>query len=275
MGTINSNKFSQELQKVLENSAPNYEEIINQSMISPKENDIINKLRSVRGIKNIINCDSNNLTSNGAAYVLVFDYDKVDNTKTAGITLEEKGNDAGGTIEVFLNKELAKERDATLSIIPTLAGKHTLIGTVIIRTSAKLSSKEQRTLRNNILEQFLDIKIVQNESKIDIKPILITLAICICACIIYTIIKGEYYYRKYQKVNQNNIKNDIAVSYTEFDKNQLADRGFTNKGFRFETNKNQLNNCDDDFKKMESFMKSCNAYVEKESKKENSEKNIN
>lgn len=275
LGTINSNKFSQELQKVLENSAPNYEEIINQSMISPKENDIINKLRSVRGIKNIINCDSNNLTSNGAAYVLVFDYDKVDNTKTAGITLEEKGNDAGGTIEVFLNKELAKERDATLSIIPTLAGKHTLIGTVIIRTSAKLSSKEQRTLRNNILEQFLDIKIVQNESKIDIKPILITLAICICACIIYTIIKGEYYYRKYQKVNQNNIKNDIAVSYTEFDKNQLADRGFTNKGFRFETNKNQLNNCDDDFKKMESFMKSCNAYVEKESKKENSEKNIN
>lgn len=215
------------------------------------------------------------MTSNGAAYVLVFDYDKVDNTKTAGITLEEKGNDAGGTIEVFLNKELAKERDATLSIIPTLAGKHTLIGTVIIRTSAKLSSKEQRTLRNNILEQFLDIKIVQNESKIDIKPILITLAICICACIIYTIIKGEYYYRKYQKVNQNNIKNDIAVSYTEFDKNQLADRGFTNKGFRFETNKNQLNNCDDDFKKMESFMKSCNAYVEKESKKENSEKNIN
>lgn len=275
LGTINSNKFSQELQKVLENSAPNYEEIINQSMISPKENDIINKLRSVRGIKNIINCDSNNLTSNGAAYVLVFDYDKVDNTKTAGITLEEKGNDAGGTIEVFLNKELAKERDATLSIIPTLAGKHTLIGTVIIRTSAKLSSKEQRTLRNNILEQFLDIKIVQNESKIDIKPILITLAICICACIIYTIIKGEYYYRKYQKVNQNNIKNDIAVSYTEFDKNQLADRGFTNKGFRFETNKNQLNNCDDDFKKMESFMKSCNAYVEKASKKENSEKNIN
>ena len=65
------------------------------------------------------------------------------------------GTDGGGCIEVYSNKEDANKRNDYLSALDGTifdSGSHSVYGTVIIRTSTKLTASKQKELENKILD---------------------------------------------------------------------------------------------------------------------------
>ncbi len=65
------------------------------------------------------------------------------------------GTDGGGCIEVYTNKEDANKRNYYLSAFDGTifdSGSHSVYGTIIIRTSTKLTASKQKELENKILD---------------------------------------------------------------------------------------------------------------------------
>lgn len=130
---------------------------------NPSEEYILSKLKDVTGVMEVYAAtsedDPNNLFSDesGATSVVFFSYDKVDQDKIRGDNLVEKGTDSGGCIEVFMTQEDALKRDKHLGIF-SISGSHKVIGTVIVRTSYKLSKEDQDELESEICKAFLGIE---------------------------------------------------------------------------------------------------------------------
>lgn len=69
--------------------------------------------------------------------------------------LIDKGTDAGGAIEVYENVEDAeKRRDYLATYDGTIYanGTHTVIGTVLVRTSNKLTATQQKELEQKVID---------------------------------------------------------------------------------------------------------------------------
>ncbi len=67
----------------------------------------------------------------------------------------EAGTVAGGSIEIYANTEDANKRNKYLSAIDTgflSSGSHTVVGTMVIRTSKNLSASEQKKLEQEIID---------------------------------------------------------------------------------------------------------------------------
>lgn len=96
------------------------------------------------------------LNKEGGYYSAVFfSVDVVDQNEVYGEELIDKGTDAGGCIEAYKTEADALSRDEYLSgyddswLLNT--GYHTVVGTLVIRTSQKLSENDQKQLENNII----------------------------------------------------------------------------------------------------------------------------
>lgn len=79
----------------------------------------------------------------------------VDETMSKGDIYIDKGTAAGGAIEIYTTVEDAKKRDDYLgSFDGTVlsSGKHTVVGTVIVRTSHLLPASKQDELERSIVE---------------------------------------------------------------------------------------------------------------------------
>ena len=69
--------------------------------------------------------------------------------------LRAKGTDAGGAIEVYENVEDAeKRRDYLATFDGTIFanGTHTVIGTVLVRTSNELTATQQKELEQKVID---------------------------------------------------------------------------------------------------------------------------
>ena len=78
-----------------------------------------------------------------------------------GDSIIAKGTDAGGAIEVYKTLEDALNRCDYLSQFDgTLlySGSYTIVGTIVIRTSYKLTDEQQVELTNNIMQAFTVLK---------------------------------------------------------------------------------------------------------------------
>ena len=88
----------------------------------------------------------------------------VDNQVTPpveGSDIIQKGNDAGGNIEVYKTKEEAEQRNKYISTYDGTSlqpGSHYVYGTVLIRTSSKLTASQQQELTKKIYEKLIEIK---------------------------------------------------------------------------------------------------------------------
>lgn len=97
------------------------------------------------------------LNADGGYYAAVFfAVDLIDQDSIFGDSLlEGKGTDAGGCIEAYQTIEDAEARDEYLSGFDDRvifnSGYHTVIGTLVVRTSKKLSEDEQKQLESNII----------------------------------------------------------------------------------------------------------------------------
>lgn len=91
---------------------------------------------------------------------IYFSSDLVNQSEVYGTSLIEKGTDAGGSIEVYANVEDATTRNEYLASFDGgifASGSHTVVGTVLVRTSDELTASQQQTLEANIIAALTEI----------------------------------------------------------------------------------------------------------------------
>ena len=156
----------------LENTQKTLEDSIlqNQQVTNPSEAFVIERLTGLPGITMIEaatedNDPNGNLHKTGGYTAAVFFiYDQVTDSYvlySKGDTPVERGTDGGGCIEVYETVEYAEARNTYLaSFDGTIfsSGSHTVCGTIVVRTSDKLTATQQKELEEVIIAALIELK---------------------------------------------------------------------------------------------------------------------
>lgn len=149
-----------EKQSELERSIQRYSLVDN-----PTEAYIIECLKKVPTVVDVSavtedNDPNGNLNKAGGYTAQVyFSSDLIDQSEIYGTSIIDKGTDGGGSIEVYTSAENAKTRNDYLAAFDGgifASGSHTVIGTVLVRTSNELTATQQKTLEANIIAALTD-----------------------------------------------------------------------------------------------------------------------
>ena len=104
--------------------------------------------------------DGNNMLGKDGSYIgrIIFAASSVSEKVPTEKQLLSDGVDAGGTIEIFATRDDAEKRDMYLGLFDgslLASGSHTVVGTVLVRTSNDLSASKQAALESAIIEALL------------------------------------------------------------------------------------------------------------------------
>ena len=118
----------------------------------------LNEVKSITGYMGVSkNNDPNNLLDKKGGYssCLYFTSKYIDPKTIEGSDIVAKGTDAGGAIEIYPDLESAKARCEYLSQFDNTllySGSYVIVGTMVVRTSYKLSDKEQVNMTDDIIK---------------------------------------------------------------------------------------------------------------------------
>lgn len=152
----------QEKQKALEDSILVLKQITNPSEDFVKER--LQKIDSITSIQSVTedNDPNGNLNKQGGyTSSTYFASANIDQSSVYGTDTIDKGTEAGGCIEVYVNTEDAEKRNLYLSGFDGTAlssGSHTVLGTIVVRTSSELTASQQKELEQAIIEKFLELE---------------------------------------------------------------------------------------------------------------------
>lgn len=135
----------------------------------PEEGYIIRCLKTVPGILEIEaatedNDPNGNLGKAGAYYAAIyFTHENVDQEEISrkGPTVIEKGTDGGGQIEAYLTPEDAEKRNDYLARFDgsvLASGSHTVLGTLVLRTSDELTASRQKELEAALIAALTELE---------------------------------------------------------------------------------------------------------------------
>ena len=133
---------------------------------APTEAYIIECLKKVPNIIDISavteDNDPNGHLNKAGGYTaqVYFSSDLLNQDEIDGITVIDKGTDCGGSIEVYSTAEEANARNDYLASFDGgifASGSHTVVGTVLVRTSDKLTASQQKEMEANIIEVLIEI----------------------------------------------------------------------------------------------------------------------
>lgn len=143
------------------------EQVVNDSIAqmkqvtNPSEAFVIERLQGIEGIGDISAVTEGNDPngqlgkSGGYTATVYFTSPLVDQSDVIGSTVIEKGTEGGGAIEVYANVDDANKRKDYLSAFDggiLSSGSHEVVGTVLVRTSDKLTASQQKELEAAIIE---------------------------------------------------------------------------------------------------------------------------
>lgn len=160
---LNKIDYTAEYEK-LKNDYDNLDKSIRKYKLvyQPTEAYVIDCLKNVKYVKNIAAVteenDPNGHLNKPGGYTATVYYsdDRIKLDKDIyGKTVIEQGTDGGGAIEVYATVEDAEERRDYLSAYDggILAnGTHTVVGTVLVRTSNELTATQQKEMESAIIE---------------------------------------------------------------------------------------------------------------------------
>jgi len=140
----------------LEKSIKQYEQ-----MTAPKEAFIVERLKNVANVVEVSavtedNDPNGNLNKAGGYTASIYFSNKlVNQSEVDGNSVIDKGTDCGGNIEVYATADEANKRNTYLSNFDGTifaSGSHSVIGTVVIRTSNLLKASEQKAFEASIVE---------------------------------------------------------------------------------------------------------------------------
>lgn len=127
---------------------------------NPSQDFVMARLKEVPGILNMEpvteDNDPNGNLNKAGGYTsdVYFESQNVNQSDVYGNDLIEKGVDAGGAIETYKTNKDAAERDSYLGVFDggvISSGSHKVIGTVLVRTSDKLTATQQNELTQAII----------------------------------------------------------------------------------------------------------------------------
>lgn len=131
---------------------------------NPSEAYIVECLQKISGITGIEAAtednDPNGQLNKAGGYTahVYFAHELVDPEELYEDGIIANGTDSGGSIEVYATEEDALERDAYLAGFDGTAfasGSHTVVGTVVVRTSNLLTASQQKALEAEIVDTLL------------------------------------------------------------------------------------------------------------------------
>lgn len=98
----------------------------------------------------------------GYTTTVYFASDLINQSDVYGDTLIDKGTDAGGAIEVYPTVEDANKRNEYLAVFDSAgilsSGSHSVVGTIVIRTSDNLTASQQMEMEQNIYNSLVEIR---------------------------------------------------------------------------------------------------------------------
>ncbi|MBO0477921.1 EbhA [Vagococcus sp. DIV0080] len=134
---------------------------------APTQDFVILRLKNVDMIQDIMpvteeNDPNGNLNkAGGYTSSIYFSSNLIDQSSVYGKDLIEKGTEAGGCIEVYKTVEEANKRNDYLAGFDgggiLSSGSHTVIGTIVVRTSDKLTATQQKELESKIIESLTKV----------------------------------------------------------------------------------------------------------------------
>lgn len=144
----------EESRRALERSIAQFQQVTN-----PSEAFVIERIQhlpSVAGVQAVTedNDPNGNLGKQGGYTATVYlSSTQVDQSTVGGTDIVDRGTDGGGAVEVYATAEDAVARDAYLSAFDggiLRSGSHSVLGTVVIRTSDLLTASQQQELESAI-----------------------------------------------------------------------------------------------------------------------------
>lgn len=160
---IEANQMLTSAKTELENSIK-----IMAQLTNPNETFITERIKNIDGITGYASAteetDVNGLLNKPGGYTSVtyFSYSKVpEDEYLNNNSIVENGVEGGGGLEVFSNKEDAEKRNEYLasfdgSILAT--GSHTVVGTIVVRTSDNLTASQQKKLEEKIIANLIELR---------------------------------------------------------------------------------------------------------------------
>jgi hypothetical protein len=151
-----------EKQTALENSIKQLKQVTN-----PDEAFVVERLEGIETITGISaatedNDPNGNLHKQGGyTSAVFFSNSQVNQDDVFGDTILEKGTDGGGSIEVYESVENAESRSTYLGSFDgsvLASGSHQVIGTILVRTSDKLTATQQNELTEQIIANLLELR---------------------------------------------------------------------------------------------------------------------
>ena len=150
-----------EKQTAYQNSVLQMKQITN-----PNEDFVIQRLKGIPNISGYQavteDHDPNgNLNKQGGyTSTVYFSTPLIDQSSVYGNDIVDKGTECGGAIEVYASEEDAEKRDSYLASFDGAgmlnSGSHKVLGTIVIRTSTKLTATQQNEFTNNITNKLLE-----------------------------------------------------------------------------------------------------------------------
>ena len=140
---------------IVENSFKQFEQVNN-----PTEDFVILKLRQLKDIEEMApvtedNDPNGNLNKAGGYTAAIYISNTKVNKEKVGSDLIDKGTDAGGSIEVYPTVKDAVKRNEYLSGFDggvLSSGSHSVLGTLVIRTSDKLTATQQNEFEAELIK---------------------------------------------------------------------------------------------------------------------------
>lgn len=152
-----------EKQTAYQNSVLQMKQITN-----PNEDFVIQRLKGIPNISGYQavteDHDPNgNLNKQGGyTSTVYFSTPLIDQSSVYGNNIVDKGTECGGAIEVYASEKDAEKRDSYLASFDGAgmlnSGSHKVLGTIVIRTSTKLTATQQNEFTNNITNKLLELQ---------------------------------------------------------------------------------------------------------------------
>ena len=152
-----------EKQTAYQNSVLQMKQITN-----PNEDFVIQRLKGIPNISGYQavteDHDPNgNLNKQGGyTSTVYFSTPLIDQSSVYRNDIVDKGTECGGAIEVYASEEDAEKRDSYLASFDGAgmlnSGSHKVLGTIVIRTSTKLTATQQNEFTNNITNKLLELQ---------------------------------------------------------------------------------------------------------------------
>ena len=152
-----------EKQTAYQNSVLQMKQITN-----PNEDFVIQRLKGIPNISGYQavteDHDPNgNLNKQGGyTSTVYFSTPLIDQSSVYGNDIVDKGTECGGAIEGYASEKDAEKRDSYLASFDGAgmlnSGSHKVLGTIVIRTSTKLTATQQNEFTNNITNKLLELQ---------------------------------------------------------------------------------------------------------------------